>query len=296
MSHLIKKKLSEKINDFGVIYFNKNKKNNITRISVNNIKKEFNKKGIILFRNFNLSIDKIGQFTDKFTTTYANDALRRKKRFNKDNIRNVDSGLQKIDLHSEASFSPSTPEIIWFTCITPPNKEGGETIICDGVKLWDSLKLSTKNFFLKNLIKFSLRIPFIDKNKNKKNKKNWYLPHTGVENCIIDFKKSNIEFDYHKYAVNKVRFINRLSFANHLIVTLKSEPQILSRSLSNGEKIPRKIINEIKSKSDSFTYKHNWKKNDLFMIDNNRFLHGREKVSKNDKRDIVVMQTLRANF
>ena len=42
---------------------------------------------------------------------------------NKDNIRNVDSGLQKIDLHSEASFSPSTPEIIWFTCITPPNKE-----------------------------------------------------------------------------------------------------------------------------------------------------------------------------
>ena len=118
MSYLIKKKLSEKINDFGVIYFNKNKKNNLTRISVNNIKKEFNKKGIILFRNFNLSIDKIGQFTDKFTITYANDALRRKKRFNKDNIRNVDSGLQKIDLHSEASFSPSTPEIIWFTCIT----------------------------------------------------------------------------------------------------------------------------------------------------------------------------------
>ena len=87
-----------------------------------------------------------------------------------------------------------------------------------------------------------------------------------------------------------------MSFANHLIVTLKSEPQILSRTLSNGDKIPRKIINEIKLKLDYFTYKHQWKKNDLFMIDNNRFLHGREKVSKNDKRDIVVMQTLRANF
>ena len=62
------------------------------------------------------------------------------------------------------------------------------------------------------------------------------------------FKNSNIEFDYHKYAVNKVRFINRLSFANHLIVTLKSEPQILSRTLVNDKKIPRKIINEIKSK------------------------------------------------
>ena len=295
MERILKVDLSQKINDYGTIFNNKYKKINISKISVNNIKKEFNKKGILLFRNFDFNIQNIGQFTDKFTIAYANDALRRKKRFNKDNIRNVDSGNQKIDLHSEASFSPSTPEIIWFICKRPPNKKGGETTICDGVKLWDSLELSTKNFFLRNLIKYKLSIPFVNNNKNN-NRKEWYLPHPGIENCLIDFGKSKIEFNYYKYAVNKVRFQNRLSFANHLIVTLKSEPQMLSRTLSNDKKIPAKIMNEIKSKLENFTYRHDWKKNDLLMIDNNRFLHGREKVSTNDIRDIVVMQTLRANF
>ena len=112
----------------------------------------------------------------------------------------------------------------------------------------------------------------------------------------IDYKKSKIEFDYSRYAVNRTRYIDQLSFANHLFVTLKSEPQILKRSLKNGKKIPKKILNEIKNKSELLTYKHSWKKFDMFMIDNNRFLHGREEISKNDVRDIVIIQTLKAKF
>ena len=45
------------------LYLITNIKNNILKISINNIKKEFNKKGIILFRNFDFNIENIGQFT-----------------------------------------------------------------------------------------------------------------------------------------------------------------------------------------------------------------------------------------
>ena len=145
------------------------------KVDIKKIKNEFNKKGILLLRNFDLDIKKINQFTNKFTTTYANDAIRRKKRFNKNNIRNVDSGLKRIDLHSEASFSPSAPDIIWFICLKPPINKGGRTIICDGVKLWNSLTINTKEFFLKNLIKFKLSIPFENNIFNKK-KENGFCP------------------------------------------------------------------------------------------------------------------------
>ena len=44
------------------------------------------------------------------------------------------------------------------------------------------------------------------------------------------------------------------------------------------------------------SYEHNWKKGDLIMLDNKRFLHGRRKYKKNDPRDIVIIQSARASF
>ncbi len=290
-----KENLSEKFFDNGTIFISKKNSTKIDKLSSSKIKNEFNKKGLLLLRNFKFNIKHFSKFTDKFSRAYANDAIRRKLRFNKKNIRNVDSGLQKIDLHSEASFSPSVPDIIWFICISPPKKRGGRTTLCDGIKLWDKLDLKTKEFFLSNAIQYKLKIPFENKIFNKKSRK-WLLPHPGVRNCIINYKKSVIEFDYSRYAVNVTRKVDKLSFANHLFVTLKSEPQMIKRSLKNGKKIPFKIIKEIKEKSELLTYNHEWKKNDIIMIDNKRFLHGREKISPNDKRDIVIIQTLKSNF
>ena len=42
--------------------------------------------------------------------------------------------------------------------------------------------------------------------------------------------------------------------------------------------------------------KIDWKEKDLIMIDNKRFLHGREAITNNDPRDIVNAQTAKASF
>ncbi|MDA7713985.1 TauD/TfdA family dioxygenase [Candidatus Pelagibacter sp.] len=291
---IIKSQISELILGKGTVYEALNDRH-INKLNIIKIKKEFNEKGLILLRNFQFNVDELNKFTDNFSLAYANDAIRRKKRFEKKNIRNVDSGLKKIDLHSEASFSPSVPDLIWFICISPPQKKGGKTILCDGIKLWDSLDLKTREFFLANQIHYKLKIPFENKIFNKKSRK-WLLPYPGVENCIINYKKSLIEFNYFRFAAETSRQNDKLAFANHLFVTLKSEPQIISRTLRSGKEIPKKIIQEIKNKSQKLTFKINWSKNDIIMIDNKRFLHGREKISENDKRDIVIIQTLKSNF
>ena len=103
--------------------------------------------GLILFRGFDLNPDNLLRFIDQFTLRYSNDKLNRVKRFNQDKLRSVDVGHNAHVLHSEASYSPSWPEVIWFYCDTAPSS-GGETTLCDGIQLWRSLRAEAKLFFL----------------------------------------------------------------------------------------------------------------------------------------------------
>lgn len=284
--------ISNLISGNGIV-INGNKKKVLELLSRKKIISIFEKNGIILFKNFNIKSSNLIKITDQFTQIYSSDALRRKERFNEKRIRNVDFGIKDILLHSESSFNPAWPEIIWFYCVKPP-KKNGETTICDGIRLWQSLSFDTKNFFLLNPIQFKLKIP-IGKNNNK-SKKKWLLNTVGSGNAEIDWKKGNLNFTLNRFAVQEGRDTNQLCFANHLFVTLKSEPQILSRTLINGKKIPSKIIKEIKLKAKKLTYLHKWNTGDFLMIDNKRFMHGRNAYDKNDKRDIVNIQSLKANF
>jgi len=260
------------------------------------ILKNFEESGVLYFSNLTSKPKNLVKFTDLFTKTYSNDALRRSKRLDNEKIRNVDLGYQEIKLHSEASFSPACPEIIWFYCVKPPKKNSGKTTFCDGVKLWEKLSGTTKKFFLQEPVCYSLKIP-VDKKIKGKGKKPWFLNNPGVRDCYLDFDEKIVSFDYIKFAVHESRIPNKLAFANHLFVTLESEPQLISRKMYSGKEIPSEIIEEIQSVSKKITKKIDWKAKDLIMLDNFRFMHGREAIDKNDGgRDIVNIQTAKSSF
>ena len=103
-----------------------NKRNSLNVLSRNDIINLFLKNGCIIFKGFNLNPKSLLDFTNKFTYIYANDANRRTEVYDK-KIKTVDEGNQEMPLHSEASYSPSWPEIIWFYCVKPPKKSGWTT-------------------------------------------------------------------------------------------------------------------------------------------------------------------------
>ena len=110
---------------------------NINDIDKELIKREFEKNGVILFRGFDFNKDSLIQYIDSFTLKYVNDAVRREKRFGSTKIRDVDVGCDEHTLHCEGSYTPpACPEIIWFFCNEPPERDG-ETILCDGIELWE---------------------------------------------------------------------------------------------------------------------------------------------------------------
>ena len=294
---MIIQKISNLFENYGACLDSKNNPKNIKELDFNKTVSIFEKYGIILFRNYSIDPKNLNSITDRYTELYAVDAMRREKRFDKKIIRNVDLGENDILLHSEASFTPAWPEIIWFYCITPPKLSGGTTTLCDGIKLWKSLSFDAKNFFLLNPINYKLKIQIEKKKTPGKNKKRkWMIGSVGSGNGYVDWNKGILELSLNRFAVNEGRRLNELCFANHLLIKLNSENQLVKRSMINGNKIPNNLMREIKIKSDNLTYDHQWKKGDLLMIDNKRFMHGRRAYKKNDVRDIVNLQTSRASF
>jgi alpha-ketoglutarate-dependent taurine dioxygenase len=291
---MIKKNISKLFNNGGLVISNFDHLN-IKKKQIKEIIFNFEKYGVIIFKHLKITPDELTKFTDYFSETYAGDALRRVERFGKKNIRSVDVGNQEIILHSEASFTPAWPELVWFFCLKPPINKQGATTLCDGLMLWKKLSNKTKNFFLSNPIVYDLKIPVNIKKRNIK-KKPWSLNEPGISNCFIDYKNGLLNLELTRFAVHKGRNEQDLCFANHLLIDLDSEDQLIKRTLLANKKIPKLILNEIKKKAEELTYEIKWEKNDLVMIDNKRFMHGRRAYKKNNPRDIIVIQTSKATF
>ena len=291
-------------NDGLIIEKNKNS-DGIKKLSKKIIAETFYKYGFIYFKNFKINNADFFKFTDAYTLKYANDAGRRKVKFNNSKIMSVDLGNEEIPLHSEASFSPSWPEIIWFYCSIPSIKSGFTTVV-DGIKVYDNLKLSTKKFFLANQIKYKLLIPYKKTENQKKVKINikkkiklkpWLLPFVGTSETKISLKDSFIKTNFSRYAINSSSKSQNLTFCNHLLPAIYGdEPQILDFKMSNGKLIPKTIVDEIKNLTTELTYKIKWRKGDFCMIDNRRFMHGRTKIFTQEKREMSVVQTLISKF
>ena len=221
----------------------------------------FEKYGAILFRGFKLNANQLTSFTDLYTEQYSGDALRREIRFNNKNIRNVDYGYSEVLLHSEASFTPSFPEIIWLYCNVPASISG-ETILCDGVRLWKMLSSELKGFFLSEQIQYELKIPVMNKKRNNVKKRPWLSQSIGAGTGYIDYSDGCLYVYQRRYAVQRSRIRDKYAFANHLFVHLDNETQLISRTLSNERYIPDSIYREITDKADTYTYDHIWEKND----------------------------------
>ena len=141
---------------------------------------------------------------------------------------------------------------------------------------------------------FKLKIPVMNP-KKKKIKKNWQLNKLGASNSKISYKDGCLYTDQTRFAVSETYILNKLSFSNHFLYE-NTDPTILDWGFLGQEIFPHKIKKEVKKISHKLTYYHKWKPYDLIMIDNRRFLHGRNKILRKDPKKIFNIQTLISNI
>jgi hypothetical protein len=201
-----------------------------------------------------------------------------------------------MPLHSETTFTPVWPEVIWLYCNVPPAK-AGSTTVCDGIELWDRLSSEIKLFFLAEPVQYTVKIPIPETIKRKgKGKKPWNSNMLGVGG-YLDLDAGLLCLNVLRYAANKARYSDKFCFSNHLLADyLHDELQIKEITMASGKLIPEEFIDKIKQVSDEITVDHSWQQGDVVMVDNERFMHGRRAFEKGDPRDTLTIQTAQANF
>lgn len=251
----------------------------------------FEAHGVLLFRGFDLRPERLTEFIDRFTQTYAVDLATRAQRFDQAPVRDVDRGGDAIALHSEAGFAVTCPELIWFYCHAP-STTGGTTTLCDGITLWQRLCPETRRTFLAQPVRYSFSFGFGNKQPGQ-GRVPWPLPGIGVDGHV-DLDEGRASLTVLRHAVQESRLASTtLCFANFLLPSTA----LIERSLADGRPLPEAVMNDVQQAADAVTFDLQWQAGDLLMLDNRRFMHGRRAFDvARDTRDIVQIQTAHASF
>ena len=88
--------------------------------------------------------------------------------------------------------------------------------------------------------------------------------------------------------LHRPMFTDRLAFGNFLLFARYMRGVRSFPLLDDGSIVPDEWVEAVKRVSDDLTVAMDWREDDLLMLDNSRFMHGRTEVTANDARLIAT--------
>ena len=231
----------------------------ILELSTARILDHFSSYGLLLFREFEVDDEKMLAFAEQFSSEFVRDPGKQTVGSIDGVVQLVVNGMDARALHSENASTPYRPDVVCFCCAVPA-AQGGETIVCDGVRVWKELSKSVQSLFLSQKIKHPHTIADVKRVLNE------------LEDVSYSVDESqSVALEYTCSAVVKTKFDYQDAFANSIITDQENQDVLLE----DGSPIPSVVIEEIKVVTDKLTQEIQWQPGDLVMIDNSRFMHGR---------------------
>lgn len=170
---------------------------------------------------------------------------------------------QVIPQHNENSYSRTWPNRLGFLCLLPA-ETGGETPIGDSRIVYDMLPESVRSKFEeKGRV---VRSQWLDDNRLRTiqvNPATTVHPHTGEK---IWFNQAHL---FHVSSLGK-------EVADTLLDSLGEENLPRNSYYGDGSRIEPEVLDVIRRAYEQTKVKFRWQKNDLLLLDNTLFTHGRE--------------------
>lgn len=248
------------------------------------VRREFEAAGLVLFRGFDVDLAGFEAvtrcFSDRFVTNGAPD---RRTRGHDGHTQTVTAGNRLVPPHAELSYTPFHPDTVWLHCVRP-SASGGETLVCDGVAVWEQMDGAHRARFSGKRLRYELDplgLPwlrcFLPTATTMAEAVEQLATLPGVEVKSVD--EASVQFAYSCDAVPRTRYSGRPAFANSMFV---DPPHTLDgRELSQVER--RDVFRVV----SSHIVRHEWRSGDVLMIDNSRYLHGRS-AFRDESRQVVV--------
>jgi len=247
--------------------------------------------GAILFRGFDGSVDEFAQLGDRFISgSVAKHDLSRKSVTTDHRVQTVNEGGQEFYMHPEIGREPWQPDMALFNCQIAPWRLGQTTLV-DGIAIANALKPETRELLKNNDLEFTnvTRGEIVTKWTGLTDPSNDELIEFGTKyNCY--FRKHNDEYQriHRRPALHKPMFSDELAFGNYLLFARFHNKRDNYPTFINGEIIPQEICEELQHLSQELNHAHKWKKHDIIILDNTRFMHGRKRIASARGRKILA--------
>lgn len=273
----------------------------LAKYSHNDLREFFRAYGAIQFLGFGLGTQAFVEFTEKFGgkfLPYIVGAYTREAVSTDQTVVKVNSGEVAISLHGEQHYKKHQADLIWFYCETPTT-QGGATLICDGVEIYKKLSETAKKFLETQKIKYIrwMSDGFWQKifKADHPLKVKLICEHEGL--ILEEFPNKSIRTQYVTSPLVSTRFGHGPAFINNLMVVyfdqenLPPEMRALTTSevfLENGKALPKDLMEEVKEVSTAITHPVKWSAGDFILLDNQRFMHGRESFYGQTQRRVIT--------
>lgn len=275
-------------------------------IDTDEIIKMLKTEGAVFFKGFDVDVEAFEKFSNKFSDDYMDNtgsgSYRDAASSKTDNtIQNVAYvfGVNRqrtfgLPLHADRSYIKSQPELIWFMCQIP-SETGGQTILCDGAKVYPALSESTRKLLHDKKLKYIRHYkadewPVLFKT-DKKTDVEQYCKENDMT-YVFDADNA-LTTEFVKPAFVSTRFGHGPAFVTSILIQLWQEDELgrktsLSR-LEDGSRIPEPVLDEIKKVCEDYTIELPMKSQDFVMVDNTRLMHGRREFTGENRAVFVRM-------
>ncbi|GAA0890328.1 TauD/TfdA family dioxygenase [Fulvivirga kasyanovii] len=211
---------------------------------------------------------------------------------------------QVIHMHTESSYATKWAKRICFYSNVPP-AEGGETPIADVRKVLGSINPEVVDKFERKGVKYVRNImPGVGMSWKEvyqvedKSELIKILNECGMEYTWVDEDHLRLEwvrpaFQFHKESNQKVWFNHAFFYSKYLLdeiilEVIPEEDLPFSTYYGDGDDIEKEVIEEIKMAYSKHMILNKWEKDDVLLLDNMLFAHGRMPF-KGDREILVAM-------
>ncbi len=250
----------------------------------------FRTHGALLLRGFGTDIPAFGAFTAQFCSgSVFNESPDRELLDAGANIQTVNKGNDPFPPHPELSREPWKPDVAFFACLRPPRAKGATTIV-DGCAIVRHLPPPIRAAFEGRRLRYIMPGPpemleFWLGTANPTDGQRAAPPPW----CPYSFPciGGHIMRSFSRPALHTPLFTDALAFGNFLLFARYYLGRPGFPVLDDGRPVPDDVLDEVMGVAEALSVPVRWQAGDLVMLDNSRFMHGRERVVVDDNRLIA---------
>lgn len=247
--------------------------------------------GALLLRGYRVDIEAFRKLTARYCTgSVFNESQGREVLDADRNIQTVNIGTHAFPLHPELSREPWKPDVCFFWCMSPPT-HGGETTVCDGIEIVRNLPRAAYQAFAGRRLRYTR--PALPAEcvawLGDADPSDAQLAHPPA-GTPFTFTRSNghILRSFTRPAFHKPMFSDEPAFGNFLLFGRYLTGNKKFPTFEDGVMVPDELMAEVKATSDRITAPIDWTQDDIAVLDNTRFMHGRNAITDVAERRIAT--------